>query len=66
MKIRKRIKEYLLCFWRSPKEVRKEYDKEIKRIDDYARWRKSPYKIPWCPWAYACVAPVDHTKYQWK
>ena len=30
----------------SHKEIKAEYDKEIKKIDDMAAWRKSPNKIP--------------------
>ena len=66
MNIFKRLKLYLFWFWRSPKEVRKIYENEIKRIEDNAKWRKSPNKVPWFPWAYYCVAHVDYTKYQWR
>ena len=48
----------------SHKEIKAEYEKEIKAIDDMARWRKSKYKIPWHPWAYYCVDVTDYTKYQ--
>ena len=55
--------------WLNPKlsikEVEKCYKDEIKQIDDTARWRKSPNKVPWFPWAYYCVAHTDYTKYQW-
>lgn len=49
----------------SHKEIKKCYEDEIKRIDDMARRRKSPNKVPWYPWAYYCVAHIDYTKYQW-
>lgn len=50
----------------SHKEIKAEYEKEIKEINDMAAWRKSKYKIPNCPWAYYCVAFTDYTKYQWQ
>lgn len=49
----------------SHKEIKKCYEDEIKKIDNMARRRKSPNKVPWYPWAYYCVAHIDHTKYQW-
>ena len=30
----------------SHKQIKAEYEKEIKKIDDMAEWRKSKYKIP--------------------
>ena len=30
----------------SHKQIKAEYEKEIKKIDDMAAWRKSKYKIP--------------------
>ena len=50
----------------SIKQIEKCYQEEISEIDRMAQWRKSPYKVPWYPWAYYCVALTDYTKYQWK
>ena len=60
MNIIKWIKEYLFWFGRSPKKVRKEYEEELKRIDENRRWERI-YKN-W--WLY-CYAPTDYSKYQW-
>ena len=60
-----KIKKYVFWLWKNPKEIRKEYDDEINRIEDYRKRKNSKYKIPGCPWAYYCVAEVDHSKYQW-
>ena len=66
MNIRRRIKEYFLkpLYPWNPKKIRKEYDDRLHEIDRITAWKKSPYKIPWCPWAYYCIAKIDYSKYE--
>jgi len=56
------IKRIIKWSWKPKSRV--EYEKEMKRIEDYKNRRKSPDKIPWRPWAYYCKADIDYTKYQ--
>ncbi len=64
MNIFKRIKVYFLWFRKSTKKTAKEYHDEMESIERYAAWRKSPYKVPWYPWCFACVAPRNYGKYE--
>ena len=56
------IKRIIKWSWKPKSRV--EYEKEMKRIEDYKNRRESADKIPWCPWAYYCRADTDYTKYQ--
>lgn len=56
------IKRIIKWSWKPKSRV--EYEKEMKRIEDYEKRRKSANKIPWCPWAYYCRVDTDYTKYQ--
>ena len=49
----------------SMKEIEKCYKDEIELIEYKAKWRKSPYKVPWYPWAYYCTYVTDYTLLQW-
>lgn len=60
MNILRRIKEYLLLPGKSPKKIAKEYEQEIRSIDEYRKYKRSGgWKLYYC-----CVANIDYSKYE--
>lgn len=59
MNILRRIKEYLLLPGKSPKKIAKEYEQEIRSIDEYRKYKRSYWKLYYC-----CVANIDYSKYE--